>query len=59
MSTGGPKTCILFKILIYEVVSESFWTVIVVTASVKEDERGAKVTLLKAYCIRLPHDTAL
>jgi hypothetical protein len=29
------------------------------TASVKEDERGGQVTLLKAYFISLPRDTAL
>jgi hypothetical protein len=46
--------------MVYEVVSESSQTVIiVVTASVKDDEREAKVTLPKAYCISLPRDTAL
>jgi hypothetical protein len=29
-------------VLLYEVQSESSWTVIVVTASVKEDERGGQ-----------------
>jgi hypothetical protein len=45
--------------LTYEVLSESSRIVIVVTASVKEDEGEAKVTLLQAYCISLPHETAL
>jgi hypothetical protein len=43
---------------IYEVVSEGSPTV-VVTASVKEDEWEAKVTLPKAYCISLPRDTLI
>jgi hypothetical protein len=33
-------------------------TVIVVTASVKEDERGGQ-GYTQAYCISLPHDTTL
>jgi hypothetical protein len=37
--------------LTYEVVSENSWTVIVVTASIKDDEGEAKVSL--------PRDTAL
>jgi hypothetical protein len=44
---------------VYEVLSESSWTVIVVTASLKEDEGKAKVTLPQAYCISLLRDTSL
>jgi hypothetical protein len=29
------------------------------SASVKEDERGGQVKLLQAYCISLPRDTVL
>jgi hypothetical protein len=43
----------------YEVLLENARTIIVVTASVKEDKREAKVTLLQAYCIGLSCDTAL
>jgi hypothetical protein len=44
----------------YEVVSENSWTVIIIiTAPVKEDDGEAKATLLQAYCISLPRDTAL
>jgi hypothetical protein len=41
------------------VVLESSRTVTVVPASLNEDEEEAKVTLLKAYFISLPHDTVL
>jgi hypothetical protein len=36
------QTILLFdsQIILYEVLSESSWIAIVVTASVKEDERG-------------------
>jgi hypothetical protein len=38
---------------------DSSRTVIVATASVKEDEVEAKLTLPHAYCISLPRDTML
>jgi hypothetical protein len=41
------------------VVSKSFWTVIVVTALVKEDEWEAMVTLPQACHISLQHETML
>jgi hypothetical protein len=44
---------------LYEVLLECSQTVIVVTASVKEDERGGQGTFLQAYCISLPCGTAL
>jgi hypothetical protein len=47
-----------FLIYNYEVLSESSRTLIVVTASVK-DEGEAKVTLPQACCISLPYETAL
>jgi hypothetical protein len=40
-------------------VPENSCTVIVVTASVKEERGEAKVTLPQAYCISLPRETAL
>jgi hypothetical protein len=40
-------------------VSESSWTVTVVTASVKEDERGGQGHTSTSLCISLPHDTVL
>jgi hypothetical protein len=48
-----PVTCILFlyamQNITYEALSESSWTVIVVTAPVKEEVKGeVKVTLLQA-----------
>jgi hypothetical protein len=41
-------------LIIYEVVSKSSSTVIAVTATVREDEREAQVTILEVYCISLP-----
>jgi hypothetical protein len=35
----------------YKVVSESSWTVIVVTAPVKEDDRGGQGHTLEVYCV--------
>jgi hypothetical protein len=43
----------------YEMLSEISRTVIVVTASVKEDEKVAKATFSQAYCISMPRDTML
>jgi hypothetical protein len=42
---------LMILIIFGEGVLESSQTVIFVTASVKEDERGGKVTLPQAYCM--------
>jgi hypothetical protein len=56
----NSSVCYCFELhSMYEVVQESFQTVIAVTASVKKMRGEAKVTLLQAYCFCLPHDTAL
>jgi hypothetical protein len=39
--------------------SECSWTLIVVTALVKDDERGDQGHNSQAYCINLPRDTML
>jgi hypothetical protein len=43
----------------YKMLLESSQTVIVVTASVKEDEKGGQGHTPQVYCNSLPHDTAL
>jgi hypothetical protein len=48
----------LFFLFYYEVLPECSWTVVVVTASVK-DERGGQGHTSASYCISLPCDTAL